>query len=249
MTSNSWVHTSGNQNASPPLSASLRTRTPDGFAFSLHGETFGLLGFDCQAFFISKLMISIILRPPPPGKKVKRKKFVLTTASLLANSPFVRIESQLLRNPDGQHLNEWPGWRWIRSMDTRFQCMMIHGDARREKGAARLWHRLFKRRGMTFALLCAHWFKTWGSLLLLLLLQHAHPLRRSHLRTARIQGSSRINWSLMVCFPDMARAVICGGVSPQADHHPSPVQDFNFTCNVSGTWIKIRIFFSSIERP
>lgn len=194
-------------------------------------------------------MISIILRPPPPplslspppGKKVKRKKFVLTTASLLVNSPFVRIESKLLRNPDGQHPNQW---RWIRSMDTRFQCMMIHEDARREKGAARLWHRLFKRRGMTFALLCGHWFKTWRSLLLLL--QHAHPFRRSHLRTARIQGSSRI--SLMVCFPDTARAVFCGGVSPQADHHPSPVQDLNFTCNVSGTWIKIRIFFSSTER-
>lgn len=87
-------------------------------------------------------------------------------------------------------------WHWVRSMGAGFQCMMIHGDARREKGAAQLWHRLFKRRGMTFALLCAHWFRIWCSLLLIL--QHAHPLRCSHLRAAHIPGfyAHIVSWSV-----------------------------------------------------
>lgn len=49
--------------------------------------------------------------PPPRVKKVKRKKLALTTASLLASSPFIRIESQLLRHLGAQHPNEWPEGR------------------------------------------------------------------------------------------------------------------------------------------
>lgn len=81
-------------------------------------------------------------------------------------------------------------------MDADFQCIMIHGDARWEKGAAQLWLRLFKRCGMTFVLLCAHWFKTWCSLLLFL--QHAHPLRCTHLRAPRIPRfyAHIVSWSV-----------------------------------------------------
>lgn len=54
----------------------------------------------------SKMTCNMILFFTSRVKKLKRKHLALTAASLLANIPFIRIESRLLRHPGGQHPNK-----------------------------------------------------------------------------------------------------------------------------------------------
>lgn len=54
----------------------------------------------------SKMMCNIFLFIPLSRENVKRKHLALTKASLLANIPFIRIESRLLRHPVGQDPNK-----------------------------------------------------------------------------------------------------------------------------------------------